>query len=177
MTTSTPLRDPQPTLFDRPVGLIRISSPLGRIELTSDGVAVTGLQIERDGQLPLDGFRDCSIDLLLRAADQITEYFDGDRKSFDLPVAVEGTPFQRRIWDGLATIPYGSATTYGALGGDAGVGIAGRAVGGAVRANPAPLLIPCHRVLSSAGRISGYSQGSGIPTKQWLLTHEGIPWR
>ncbi len=177
MTTSTPLRDPHPTLFDRPVGLIRISSPLGRIELTSDGVAVTGLQIERDGQLPLDGYRDSPIDLLLAASDQIAEYFDGDRTRFDLPLAVQGTPFQQRIWAALAVVPYGNATTYGRLGGDAGAGIAGRAVGGAVRANPAPLLIPCHRVLSTAGRISGYSQGSGIPTKQWLLTHEGIPWR
>lgn len=177
MKTHSPLREPQPTLFDRPVGLIRVTSPLGRLELTSDGTAVTGLQLERDGRLPRDGYRESSVDVLVRAAEQLAEYFDATRRRFDLPLVVEGTPFQRRIWTALASLPYGEATTYGRLGIDAGLGVAGRAVGGAVRANPAPLLIPCHRVLSTGGRVVGYSQGNGVPTKQWLLEHEGIAYR
>jgi methylated-DNA-[protein]-cysteine S-methyltransferase len=177
MTPRTLPQEPQPTLFDRPVGLLRMTSPLGRIELTSDGVAVTGVQIERAGRLPRDGYRETTIDLLLTAAEQLAEYFDGRRRRFDVPVAVEGTPFQRRIWEALAEIPFGETTTYGLLGHDAGLRVAGRAVGGAIRANPLPLLLPCHRVLSSARRVVGYSQGSGVQTKLWLLDHEGIAYR
>lgn len=177
MTTHAQTREPQPTLFDRPVGLIRVPSPLGRIELTSDGTAVTGLRIERDGRLPRDGYRESSVDMLVRAAEQLAEYFDGGRRRFDVPLSVEGTEFQQSIWTALGTVPFGEATTYGRLGHDAGLGIAGRAVGGAIRANPAPLLIPCHRVLSSGGRVVGYSQGSGVAAKHWLLEHEGIPYR
>jgi methylated-DNA-[protein]-cysteine S-methyltransferase len=174
MTPRTVPTEPQPTLFDRPVGLLRTTSPLGRLELTSDGFALTGVQIERDGRLPRDGYRESSIDLLEIAAEQLAEYFDGARRRFDIPIAAEGTPFQLRVWSALAEIPFGTASTYGLLGRDVGLGIAGRAVGGAIRANPLPLLIPCHRVLSSTGRVAGYSQGSGVPTKLWLLDHEGV---
>lgn len=177
MTPRTLPREPQPTLFDRPVGLLRTTSPLGRIELTSDGFAVTGVQIERDGRLPRDGYRETSIDVLVTAAEQLAEYFDGTRRRFDVPVTAEGTPFRMQVWSALAEIPFGTATTYGLLGRDLGLGIAGRAVGGAVRANPLPLLVPCHRVLSSAGRVVGYSQGQGVQTKLWLLDHEGIAHR
>ncbi|HEV7849164.1 MAG TPA: methylated-DNA--[protein]-cysteine S-methyltransferase [Mycetocola sp.] len=177
MTPRTLPQEPQPTLFDRPVGLVRMTSPLGRIELTSDGAAVTGVQIERGGRLPRDGYRETAIDVLMTAAEQLAEYFDGERRLFDIPVAAEGTPFQIRVWSALADIPFGTASTYGLLGHGVGSGPSGRAVGGAIRANPLPLLIPCHRVLSSAGRVVGYSQGDGVSTKLWLLDHEGIPHR
>jgi methylated-DNA-[protein]-cysteine S-methyltransferase len=154
-----------------------MSSPLGRIELTSDGFTVTGVQIERDGRLPRDGYRVASIDVLVTAAEQLAEYFDGERRIFDVPVAAEGTPFQLRVWSALAEIPFGTASTYGLLGREVGLGVAGRAVGGAIRANPLPLLVPCHRVLSSAGRVAGYSQGKGVQTKVWLLDHEAISYR
>jgi methylated-DNA-[protein]-cysteine S-methyltransferase len=174
MTPRTVPTEPQPTLFDRPVGLLRTTSPLGRLELTSDGLALTGVQIERDGRLPRDGYRESSIDLLETAAEQLAEYFNGARRRFDIPIAAEGTPFQLRVWSALAEIPFGTASTYGLLGRDVGLGIAGRAVGGAIRANPLPLLIPCHRVLSSTGRVVRYSHGSGVPAKLWLLDHEGV---
>jgi methylated-DNA-[protein]-cysteine S-methyltransferase len=177
MTPRTLPSEPQPTLFDRPVGLLRLTSPLGRIELTSDGFAVTGVQIERDGRLPRDGYREASIDVLVTAAEQLAEYFAGTRLRFDVPMAAEGTPFRLRVWSALAEIPFGTASTYGLLGRDVGLGIAGRAVGGAIRANPLPLLVPCHRVLSSTGRVVGYSQGNGVETKLWLLDHEGIEHR
>ena len=177
MTAHAPAAEPQPTLFDKPVGLIRVPSPLGRIELASDGTAITGVSIERDGQLPRDGFREAPVDVLAQAAEQLAEYFDGGRRHFDLPLTLEGTDFQRRVWAALARIPFGESRTYGELGHDAGLGTAGRAVGGAVRANPAPLVIPCHRALASGGRVVGYSQGAGVPTKRWLLDHERIPYR
>ncbi|MET0844222.1 MAG: methylated-DNA--[protein]-cysteine S-methyltransferase [Mycetocola sp.] len=177
MTSRTVSPEPQPTLFDRPVGLLRMASPLGRIELTSDGFAVTGVQIERDGRLPRDGYREASIDVLVTAAEQLAEYFDGKRRTFDVPVAAEGTPFQLRVWSALAAVPFGTATTYGLLAREAGLGVASRAVGGAIRANSLPLLVPCHRVLSSARRVVGYSQGQGVQTKVWLLDHEAISYR
>lgn len=177
MTPRTLTPEPQPTLFDRPVGLIRLSSPIGRIELCSDGISITGLSIENDGALPRDGYRESSTDLLVRAAEQLSEYFAGTRRRFDLPVHVEGTPFQRRVWSALGEVGYGTSTTYGLLGHQAGLGVAARATGGAVRANPVPLFIPCHRVLNSAGQIAGYSQGNGVSTKQWLLDHEAVPYR
>lgn len=175
MTPRTLSPDSQPTLFDRPVGLLRVTSPLGRVELTSDGTAITGVQIERNGRLPRDGYRESSIDVLVTAAEQLAEYFDGSRRRFDLPLAAEGTPFRLRVWTALAGIPFGTARTYGAIGHEVGLAVAGRAVGGAVRANPLPVLVPCHRVLSATGRVVGYSQGTGVPTKLWLLDHEGIP--
>ena len=84
---------------------------------------------------------------------------------------------QQQIWQQLQQIPFGAVRGYGELGIATGRATAGRAVGGAVGANPVPLLIPCHRVLAGDGRITGYSAGDGIATKAWLLDHEGIPHR
>jgi methylated-DNA-[protein]-cysteine S-methyltransferase len=168
---------PSPSLFDRPVGLVRSSCPLGRLELTSDGTSITSVALERHGELPRDGYVESPLDVLLTALEQLGEYFDGDRRAFDLPLSPGGTPFQLAVWTGLAGIPFGEAKTYGQLGHDIGAGLAGRAIGSAVRANRLPLLIPCHRVLAAGGRITGYTQGSGVPTKQWLLDHEGIDYR
>ncbi|RLQ81565.1 methylated-DNA--[protein]-cysteine S-methyltransferase [Mycetocola zhadangensis] len=177
MTPRRQAVDPLPSLFDRPVGLIRSSCPLGRIELTSDGTSVTTLALERRAELPHDGFRESSLDVLVTALEQIAEYFDGTRRSFDVPLSPVGTPFQLAVWTGLAGIGFGEAKTYGQLGHEIGAGPAGRAIGSAVRANKLPLLVPCHRVLAAGGRITGYTQGSGVPTKQWLLEHEGIDYR
>lgn len=157
-----------------PAYLKRIESPLGRIEIASDGNAITSLSIERDGALPYDGEPEKSSKLLDLAAKQLGEYFAGKRRSFELPVALHGTPFQQDIWNQLEDIPWGEYMSYGELGIASGRATAGRAVGGAVGANPVPIIVPCHRVLASNRRITGYSGGQGIPTKVWLLEHEGI---
>lgn len=112
--------------------------------------------------------------MLETAAKQLSEYFAGKRRTFTLPIAPRGTPFQRQVWDGLSAVPWGEATSYGELGAGTGRATAGRAVGGAVGANPLPIIVPCHRVLASDLRITGYSGGNGVPTKIWLLEHEGI---
>jgi methylated-DNA-[protein]-cysteine S-methyltransferase len=156
------------------VALRRLQSPIGRIELTGDGVAVTSLSIERSGRLPLDEHQEHSDDVLDRAAEQLGEYFAGTRSQFDLPVRLVGTPFQEAIWAALQDLSIGEVVSYGDLGRLTGRPTAGRAVGGAVGANPVPLIVPCHRVLASNGKITGYSAGEGIPTKLWLLQHEGI---
>lgn len=154
--------------------LIRTESPIGRLELTSDGESITSLSIERDGGLPLDEHPERTAPVLDEAVRQLDEYFAGTRKDFDLPMRLEGTEFQRSVWGALSHLEFGQFTSYGELGDEIGRHGSGRAIGGAVGANPIPIIIGCHRVLSASGRITGYSGGEGIPTKLWLLTHEGI---
>ena len=157
-----------------PAFLHRIDSPLGRLELTSDGASLTTLTIEKEGSLPLDALPEVSNRVLDRAARQLNEYFAGRRRSFSVSLAPRGTAFQHAIWDQLNALEWGEVTTYGELGLGTGRPTAGRAVGGAIGANPIPIIVPCHRVLGSDGRVTGYSGGAGIPTKLWLLEHEGI---
>jgi methylated-DNA-[protein]-cysteine S-methyltransferase len=154
--------------------LRRVDSPIGRLEVGSDGSAIVSLSIERAGTLPHDGVPESTNPVLDAAAEQLTDYFAGARHSFDLPVALRGTVFQQQVWAALASLAWGEVTSYGELGIITGRPTAGRAVGGAVGANPVPLIVPCHRVLASNGRITGYSGGNGVPTKVWLLDHEGI---
>jgi methylated-DNA-[protein]-cysteine S-methyltransferase len=109
--------------------------------------------------------------LLERARKQLEEYFDGKRRKFDLPTRVDGTPFQRRVWDAIARIPYGQTASYGDLAHQLDSGP--RAVGGACGRNPIGVIVPCHRVLASQGAIGGYSGGQGLVTKKQLLHLEG----
>ena len=109
--------------------------------------------------------------LLLRARDQLEEYFDGKRQGFDLPLAPHGTPFQRKVWAELEKIPFGRTKSYGELA--AILGTAPRALGGACGRNPIPVIIPCHRVLAAHGGLGGYSGLDGIETKEFLLRLEG----
>jgi methylated-DNA-[protein]-cysteine S-methyltransferase len=109
--------------------------------------------------------------LLERARAQLFAYFDGDLPGcgFDLPLMPAGTPYRLRVWAALCAIPSGETRAYGAIA--AAVGGSARAVGGANRANPIPILIPCHRVVASDG-LGGYSGGEGLATKVWLLDLE-----
>jgi len=155
----------------------QVASPIGRIEIVSDGTSITGLSIESAGTLPRDGRPAYTSAILSKATTQLGEYFAGQRKVFDLPIRVAGTAFQQEIWAGLQELPWGTVTSYGALGASVGRLGAGRAVGGAVGANPIPIIVPCHRVLASNAKITGYSGGDGIPTKVWLLALEEIAYR
>ena len=156
------------------VFLTRLESPIGRIELIGDDVAVTALSIECDGALPHDDEPERSNDVLDAAREQLLQYFAGTRTKFDVPVRFSGTPFQQAVWAELVRLGWGEATSYGALAAAVGKPGSARAIGGAVGANPVPIIIGCHRVLASDGRITGYSGGDGIPTKLWLLGHERI---
>lgn len=167
MSTSLPLES-------APEFLRRADSPIGRIEVVSNGSAVVSLAIERDGRLPWDSVPERSDPVLDRAVAQLGEYFAGARHTFDVPVELPGTAFQQSVWQHLVEVQWGEVVTYGQLGRATGRPTAGRAVGGAIGANPVPILVPCHRVMGSTGRITGYSAGEGIPTKSWLLEHEGI---
>lgn len=103
------------------------------------------------------------------------EYLEGRRRSFDLPLDPGHlTPFQRRVHDRLSAIPHGQLVTYGEVARDIGEDAVGaaRAVGQAVGANPLSIVVPCHRVVGSGGRLHGY--GGGLPRKAWLLRLEGL---
>ena len=109
---------------------------------------------------------------LSEVTQQINEYFAGSRKEFDLPLAPQGTPFQRRVWQELLRIPHGEAISYGELATRVGNPKASRAVGAANGQNPISLIIPCHRVIGSDRSLTGY--GGGLPVKEALLKHEGV---
>lgn len=157
-----------------PQFLRRTASPIGMIELLSDGVSVTSLSIERAGHLPHEALPEHSAPVLDEAVKQLGEYFAGERQSFDLPLSPVGTEFQKAVWHELSELDFGQISSYGEIGRATGRLSAARAVGGAIGANPLPIIVPCHRVLGSDGRVTGYSGGNGIPTKTWLLDHEGV---
>ncbi len=165
------------TSADPTAARLTFPSPLGRIVVESDGSAITRLEIERARALSTDGLSDRPDAVTRQAADELGDYFAGHRADTTVPVRLVGTAFQQAIWRELQAIPFGSTTSYGELGLATGRATAGRAVGGAVGGNPVPLLVPCHRVLASNHRITGYSAGDGVPTKVWLLDHEGISHR
>jgi len=158
---------------------VTIPSPIGRIEIRGNGKSITGLTIEGTdgnayGLLPHGGAPGHADSLLTQATTQLNEYFAGTRREFDLPVELKGTEFQCEVWNIIAATPFGESASYGDIAERIGRHGAGRAVGGAVGANPIPLIVGCHRILASNSRITGYSGGSGIPTKKQLLALEGI---
>lgn len=110
-------------------------------------------------------------DPLLFALKPLKEYFSGERKKFQVPVALYGTPFQMKVWNALTTIPFGETLAYGELAAKLGNRHYARAVGAACGANPVSIIVPCHRVVGASGKLTGY--GGGIDTKRKLLQMEG----
>ncbi|MEO5559131.1 MAG: methylated-DNA--[protein]-cysteine S-methyltransferase [Dokdonella sp.] len=104
------------------------------------------------------------------AIEQLDAYFAGRLHDFDVALAARGTGFRKTVWDELVRIPYGETISYGELARRIGTPAASRAVGGANGANPLPVIVPCHRVIGSSGKLTGF--GGGLPIKQWLLDHE-----
>lgn len=112
--------------------------------------------------------------LAKEAARQLRAYLQDPRFAFGLPLAPAGTPFQRRVWTGIAAIPAGDTRTYGELA--LAIGSGPRAVGNACGANPFPVVVPCHRVVASGGGLGGFARNRGgflLDVKRWLLRHEG----
>ncbi len=101
---------------------------------------------------------------------QLDEYFVGTRQKFTIPLAPKGTPFQQSVWNALCSIAYSDTCSYGNIANRIGKPKASRAVGAANGANPIPIIIPCHRVIGASGKLTGF--GGGLPTKEWLLSHE-----
>jgi methylated-DNA-[protein]-cysteine S-methyltransferase len=168
-----------PPDLDAPCLAHIVSSPLGRLLLTGDGHALTGLWMLDADRAPGRARRagpgaglTPSPAAFGEVAEQLEEYFAGDRKEFTVPLAPSGTPFQLAVWAQLTTIPYGSTVSYGDIARALGKRlVASRAVGLANGANPISVIVPCHRVIGSDGSLTGY--GGGLDRKELLLRLEG----
>lgn len=154
-----------------------VESPIGDLTLVNDGAVLVGLYLhehrhgpeaDRLGAVSTRGFE--------AAVEQLGQYFAGERKTFDLPLAPAGTEFQRRVWSELRRIPYGQTRTYAqiAAGVDGGRTTAVRAVGAANGRNPISIIVPCHRVVGSDGSLTGYA--GGVERKAFLLALENPQW-
>jgi methylated-DNA-[protein]-cysteine S-methyltransferase len=138
-------------------------SPFGPMHLVSNGRALVSLSWGAGNATGSDAVTEEGIR-------QLTAYFAGTRRDFDLPLEPGGTSFRTRVWDAMCGIAYARVATYGDIA--RAIGSAPRAVGGACGANPLPIVIPCHRVVGHAGVGGGYSGWGGMNTKAWLLDHE-----
>jgi methylated-DNA-[protein]-cysteine S-methyltransferase len=148
-----------------------VDSPIGPLTLVArDGVLI-GLYMREHRHRPdAATFGDESAEDLMTVAEQLGEYFAGERTSFDLPMDAIGTSFQRTVWSALRDIPYGQTISYGQLAARIGRPTASRAVGLANGRNPLSIVVPCHRVVASSGKLTGY--GGGIERKRLLLALE-----
>lgn len=148
-----------------------VPSPVGELVVAGNDEFVTELLLDVPGrQREATAARRGVRGPVLDAARQLDEYFARRRRSFDLPLALGGTEFQRQVWTTLAEIPYGETISYGELARWVGRPGASRAVGQANGANPIAIILPCHRVIAADGSIGGY--GGGLPTKRMLLALE-----
>ena len=150
-----------------------IDSPIGRLLLAADDHGIRALEFpeNRHPVKRTDAWRAGDHPLIARAVIQLDEYFAGERRSFDLPLAPAGTPFQLRVWQALRAIPHGATWSYAQLARAIGQPSAMRAVGAANGRNPIPIIVPCHRVIGAGGALTGF--GGGLPTKAFLLRLEG----
>lgn len=153
-----------------------MDSPVGKLLLISDGDFLTGLYFYRESNgfgFVRDGHGVENNDLAIfhKTTLQLKQYFDGRLKEFDIPVRFEGTDFQKRVWNALFTIPFGETVSYLDIAKRIGDPSATRAVGWTNGKNPIPIIYPCHRVIGSNGKLTGY--GGGLDKKEWLLRHEG----
>lgn len=150
-----------------------VSSPLGEVRLARTALGLSGMwfagQRDDPGDLPVPHRADDPV--LAEAARQLDAFWAGRRQQFDLPLDLIGTPFQRKVWQALLDIPFGSWRHYGDIAQQIGQATASRAVGGAVGRNPVSVIVPCHRVIGLNGTLTGYS--GGMDRKKALLRLEG----
>lgn len=143
-----------------------IHTPIGKMIAAADENAITSLDFTNESEL----IQNSDTPLLLQLEKELHEYFAGKRKVFTLPLSVQGTPFQKQVWETLLTIPYGTTISYAQEAEIFGNPKAVRAVANANGRNPIAILIPCHRVIASGGGLGGYS--GGIDKKELLLELE-----
>lgn len=140
-----------------------MDTPIGKLTLVANHHAITGVSF---GEVPVAGtFQETK--LLTQLKTELLEYFSRKREVFDLPLEMEGTEFQKLVWNTLLKIPYGEIRTYGQIAQAIGQPKASRAVGGANHCNPLVILVPCHRVIGGNHKLVGY--GGGVEKKQFLL--------
>ena len=149
-----------------------LDTPIGTVLIAGDAEAIRRIAFPKNGKpvRPEPAWAHSARGPIGEAVRQLRDYFAGRRTEFDLPLAPEGTPFQRAVWRQLQDIPYGETISYGELARRVGNPKASRAVGSANGANPIPIVIPCHRVIAASGKLGGF--GGGLPVKQALLDLE-----
>jgi methylated-DNA-[protein]-cysteine S-methyltransferase len=152
-----------------------MDTPVGELTLVASerGLRAVLWPNERPGRVPVGGSvgANPSAEAILHdAVQQLEEYFLGERREFDLPLDPVGTEFQQQAWQVLRTIPYGETISYGEQAGRLGDTNKSRAVGAANGRNPISIIVPCHRVVGSTGKLTGFA--AGVDTKAWLLQHE-----
>jgi len=150
-----------------------VDSPVGPLLLAASDDALVAIEFQRNRH-PVKRHAhwwEGDNAMLRDAQRQLDEYFAGTRRSFNVPLAPQGTPFQRDVWNTLARIPYGDTWSYRDVALSIGKPDAVRAVGAANGRNPIPIVLPCHRVIGSDGALTGF--GGGLPTKAFLLRLEG----
>lgn len=143
-------------------------SPVGKLLLAGDDNGIQriqfecAIQVDENWQENTENFKE--------VIQQLSEYFSGKRKIFNLKLNLQGTPFQRQVWNRLEKIPFGQTKYYGQIANEIGNPKASRAIGMANNKNPIPIIIPCHRVIGKNGSLTGF--GGGLDIKQQLLTIE-----
>lgn len=156
----------------RNLAFLRVATPLGEFMVAGNQEGLKGGWFVPQKYFPdMSGWQEAELPLLVEARRQLQAYFADKRRVFDLPLALEGTEFQQRVWQALLAVPAGETTTYGDLARAIGSDRAFHAVGAAVGRNPLSIIVPCHRVLGSTGSLTGYA--GGLDRKRWLLDHEG----
>jgi methylated-DNA-[protein]-cysteine S-methyltransferase len=149
----------------------QLDSPIGRLTIFADGEGITEIRFPNNSAvLPTQSVHKNK--WLNQAVEQLSAYFDGRLKSFDLPLSLDGTSFQQGVWAQLQKVAHGTTASYGQIARDLGKPKAARAVGMANNKNRIPIIIPCHRVIGSDGSLTGFA--GGLDTKRWLLRHEGV---
>jgi methylated-DNA-[protein]-cysteine S-methyltransferase/AraC family transcriptional regulator of adaptative response / DNA-3-methyladenine glycosylase II len=149
-------------------------SPIGALSVAADAAGVHHILFAQNRYDAISRARwqhAPDAPLVREAREQLLDYLHGGRRSFDLPLAPTGTPFQLQVWHTLAQIPFGQTWNYAQLAHAVGRPAASRAVGAANGRNPLPIVLPCHRVIGANGALTGF--GGGLPTKQALLQLEG----
>ncbi len=146
-----------------------LDTPIGTLRLHSNGLALTAIEFEN--RYELEGQRG-EDKVLHEACRQLGEYFAGERRRFDLPLQAGGTEFQQQVWTALQHIPWGETRSYGELACELDNPKAVRAVGAANGRNPLPIVVPCHRVIGSNGKLTGFA--GGLAAKHALLALEGV---
>ena len=141
-------------------------SPVGILEIKASNKALISVNLKKDYK----AFTSSNNPVIKETIKQLSEYFEGKRRTFDIPLSPEGTEFQKKVWKELLCIPYGKTISYANLAEAVGNPKASRAVGSANGKNPIPIIIPCHRVIASDKGLGGYAYG--LPVKKYLLELE-----
>jgi len=156
-----------------PIRYAEIATPLGSLRLAATAAGLVGIAFDGDRYASPTGpawIRDADFPALRMAASQLAEYFAGRRAAFDLPLAADGTSFQRGVWTAIAGVPAGATISYAELARRAGCPGSARAAGAATGRNPLAIVVPCHRIVGSDGSLTGYA--GGLDRKRALLAHE-----